>query len=364
MPSFEEFVVEKIVGRREGVTRALGFRTFPERGEGLERLMALTELVGDIEPGDRVVANTTAVALGLGSGGWHFVHWNLERRSLEREVPGHLMKLRYTSLQRNVELWHEKPEHTGKAKKAPDGPVDLLALKNLLLGTPVIVCSLHSQVAVVVAALRLLRPDIATGYVMTDAAALGYAMSDLLAALEQELTGIVSVGHCFGAPHEALTVASGLEFCVSAVRCKVVVVGMGPGVAGTGTALDTTALECASVIDIAGALGARPILALRASGADGRSRHRGVSHHSLTVLSLTHERTLVGVVDELDLKNLGEISGVDLKTVEIPNVGEVDEWLSSRGVRLTSMGRPLGEDFEFFASSAAAAAVAIDSIRL
>jgi DNA-binding CsgD family transcriptional regulator len=37
--------------------------------------------------------------LGLGTGGWHVVHWNLARDGWSQPGPGHIMKLRYTSLQ-------------------------------------------------------------------------------------------------------------------------------------------------------------------------------------------------------------------------------------------------------------------------
>jgi len=43
------------------------------------RAYVLTALVGPVAAGDRVVVNTTAVDLGLGTGGWHIVHWNLAR---------------------------------------------------------------------------------------------------------------------------------------------------------------------------------------------------------------------------------------------------------------------------------------------
>ena len=52
-----------------------------------------------VEPGDDVVVNTTAVGLGLGTGGWHFVHWNLAVDRWDEPGPGHIMKLRYSSLQ-------------------------------------------------------------------------------------------------------------------------------------------------------------------------------------------------------------------------------------------------------------------------
>ena len=59
----------------------------------------LTQLIGPVAVGDRVVMNTTAVDLGLGTGGWHVVHWNLERDRWSQPGAGHEMKLRYTSLQ-------------------------------------------------------------------------------------------------------------------------------------------------------------------------------------------------------------------------------------------------------------------------
>ena len=83
--------------------------------------------------GDEVVVNTTAVELGPR-------HRRLARRALEprpgdawaRPGPGHIMKLRYTSLQAD----------TGAAEEhLADLPTDLG-------GVPVVVCSLHSQVAV------------------------------------------------------------------------------------------------------------------------------------------------------------------------------------------------------------------------
>ena len=48
-------------------------------GAGPERAYVLTELTGTVAAGDRAVVNTTAVELGLGTGGWHVVHWNLAR---------------------------------------------------------------------------------------------------------------------------------------------------------------------------------------------------------------------------------------------------------------------------------------------
>src|SRR5688572_32326044 len=90
MPSFRTGVVTAILSERTGLQRI--------EVDG-EKAYVLTQLVGSVAVGDRVVLNTTAVELGLGTGGWHVVHWNLARDGFEDAGPGHIMKLRYTSLQ-------------------------------------------------------------------------------------------------------------------------------------------------------------------------------------------------------------------------------------------------------------------------
>src|SRR6185436_13842581 len=91
MPSFRTHRVSAILAERPGLQRVL-------LDDG-SRAYALTQLTGDVAEGDEVVVNTTAVELGLGTGGWHVVHWNLSRRELDQPGPGHIMKIRYTSLQ-------------------------------------------------------------------------------------------------------------------------------------------------------------------------------------------------------------------------------------------------------------------------
>jgi hypothetical protein len=64
--------------------------------------LAYPALVGDPEPGDRVVLNTTAVSLGLGTGGYHLVVAIPDRPPADRPGPGHLVKARYTPSQATV----------------------------------------------------------------------------------------------------------------------------------------------------------------------------------------------------------------------------------------------------------------------
>ena len=226
--------------------------------------------------GDEVVVNTTAVELQLGTGGWHVVHWNLARRDLDQPGPGHIMKVRYTSLQSDTGALEEQ-----------DGAV--AAGIPHLAGVPVLVGSLHSQLGVIAAAVAHLRPGTRVSYVMTDGAALPLALSDLVAELRSRdlLAGTITAGQAFGGDAEAVSVASALQIAVEVQRAELIVCTMGPGVVGTGTALGTTALEVASILSFATQLGARPIAVVRASQADARDRHRGISHHSVTALALT-----------------------------------------------------------------------------
>ena len=58
-----------------------------------EPAYVLTELIGPVAVGDRVVVNTTAVELGLGTGGLHFVVAVEGRGGGEAEPVGRTMKL-------------------------------------------------------------------------------------------------------------------------------------------------------------------------------------------------------------------------------------------------------------------------------
>jgi Protein of unknown function (DUF3866) len=324
MPSFVTATVTEVLSERPGLARV---------ATDAGRAYALVDLTGPVAVGDRVVLNTTAVELGLGTGGWHVVHWNLARESWSRPGPGHIMKLRYTSLQHDAGAAEE--DH-------PDLPASLP-------GVPVVACSLHSQVAVVAAVVRHLRPDARIAYVMTDGAALPIALSDLVHALRERgvLDVTVTAGHAFGGDLEAVAVPSALALAHHVARADLVVAGMGPGVVGTASALGTTAVEVAAVLDAAAALGARVALCARASSADPRPRHRGVSHHVRTILGLAAVRPAVPLPPAL----AGEV--VAATEVEGPDPAAV---LGAFDLAVTTMGRGPAEDPAFFAAASAAGA--------
>lgn len=320
MPRFRTATVTAVLSERAGLQRV-------ETDVG--RAYALTSLIGPVAVGDEVVLNTTAVDLDLGTGGWHVVHWNLSRREWGELGDGHIMKLRYTSLQLETDpIMSTAPPHHGGV---------------------VIACSLHSQVPCVAAALKHARPDGEVTYVMTDGAALPMVISDLVVQMRDSglIDETITAGHAFGGDHEAVNLASALAVASS----DTVIVGMGPGVVGTESTYGTTAVEVASILDTAAALGRRPIAALRYSDADLRERHRGLSHHSRTALKLT--RSTVDVAVPLGVE-------VDIERHHVVTVEDVDvpALLEARGMRVTSMGRGPEVDPAFYAVAGAAGTLA------
>jgi hypothetical protein len=332
VPAFRTVTVTEIIVERPGLTRV---RVTSDAGE--ERAYALTDVTGPVAVGDDVVVNTTAVDLGLGTGGWHVVHWNLARTSWSASGGGHIMKARYTSIQHEMEVAEER-----------DGAGD-----GSLAGVPVVACSLHSQVGVVAAVLGHLRPDLRVAYVMTDGGALPLALSDLVVQLRDRglLVGSVTTGHAFGGDLEAVTIPSGLAVAQHGLEADVVVAGMGPGVVGTGSRLGFTGLDQATILDSTGWLGGRPVMCVRASDGDARDRHQGISHHSLTVLDATRSGIEVPVPP-----GLPPVDVADRHSIVVADPPEVAAVLDTAGLRITTMGRGPDDDPLFFRVAAAAAA--------
>src|SRR5215469_4069419 len=112
----------------------------PEDG-GQVRALAYPALTGRPRPGDRVLVNTTALDLGLGTGGYALVVALPDRLPPDPELAGHLVKARYTPLQATVLGADEQgsPHH------------DLLRDADDVGGMPVVVADLHSALPAVLA---------------------------------------------------------------------------------------------------------------------------------------------------------------------------------------------------------------------
>lgn len=352
MPSFKTGDVVRVLEERPGLQRVE-----VDLGGGSERAYVLPQLTGAVTRGDRVVVNTTAVELGLGTGGWHVVHWNLARESLHEPGPGHVLKGRYTSLQADV---GSTEEH-----------VAALAEVESIDGMPVVAAALHSQVPAVATAFKDAAPRARLVYVMTDGAGLPLALSDLVFDLRAGnlLDATVTCGHAFGGDFEAVSIFSALAVARHAAAADAVVVAMGPGIVGTNTRLGFTGMEVGPILDAAAALGGVPIACLRVSFADPRARHLGLSHHSATALRLSCREPVEvavpvlagrdGLGDAEDRRLRADLAaaGVDrrheLVDVEPPDVLALIE---RAGLEVVSMGRPAAADPALFLAGAAAGA--------
>jgi hypothetical protein len=118
-------------------------------------------------------------------------------------------------------------------------------------------------------------------------------------------------------------------------------------------------------LNAAAALGGRPVAAIRVSFADPRERHRGLSHHSRTILErvcLVPATVAVPVLQGDQRERVwsalrGLDAAVSLELVEADGAPAL-ELLRGRGVDLRSMGRGPGDDPAFFLAAGAAGAVA------
>ncbi|RKS73402.1 uncharacterized protein DUF3866 [Actinomadura pelletieri DSM 43383] len=324
-------------------------------GDGTCRALAYPALVGRPEPGDTVLLNTTALAMGLGTGGYAMVVAIPDRLPPDPSGPGHLVKARYTPLQATVLGADEQDSPHHDVLRDADG-VD---------GMPVVVADLHSALPPILAALLAERPSIRVVYVMPDGGALPSWFSMSLARLKDAgaLAATVTVGQAFGGDLETVTVHTGLLAARLVLNADVAVVAQGPGNLGTGTRWGFSGVTAGEALNAASVLGGRPVGTLRVSQGDGRERHLGVSHHSLTA----YGRVALAAAD-IPVPELGGEFGARvaagaaplgdrhrLVPVAVDGLRDVlgaaeKDW----GVRLSTMGRRLDEDLAYFLTAAAA----------
>lgn len=320
--------------------------------EGECRALAYPPLVGRPEPGDDVLLNTTALAMGLGTGGYAMVVAIPNRLPEDPHGPGHLVKARYTPLQATVLGADEQDSPFHETLREADS-ID---------GMPVVVADLHSALPAILCGLREgAGRDPRVAYVMLDGGALPAWFSMACAKLREIgwLAGVVTVGQAFGGDVEAVTTHTGLLAAKWVLEADVAIVTQGPGNLGTGTRWGFSGVSAGEAVNAAAVLLGRPVAALRVSEGDLRERHIGVSHHSLTAYGRVALAPAQVVVPELAgafgerVRDQAELLAVRHELVSVP-VDGLHEALRRSPVRLSTMGRGLEEDLAYFLTSAAA----------
>ena len=272
------------------------------------------------------------------------MHVNLTRGLDGRGMPGaHVMKLNYTSLQ------HAVIPAEGRELQIP-------------LGRPVGVFQLHGQLAPVAWALAQARGGLRVGYVQTAGGALPGGMSDTVRQLleprparrpHDRRAGLRRRRRRRSRPPARSTTGSPTE------GWDVALVGPGPGILGSGSALGHGGIVALDSAHAALALGCPTVLTARMSSGDPRERHRGLSHHTRTVLELLLRPVTLPVPP--GARVFAELDGIGPaldaaraaghEVVEAPI--DVDGYRAS-GLPTRTMGRTFDEDRLFFAAALAA----------
>ena len=192
---------------------------------------------------------------------------------------------------------------------------------------------------------------------MTDGAALPLALSDLVAAMADGglLTGTITAGHAFGGDLEAVSVPSGAgPGPPRAAGRRLIVVGMGPGVVGSGIAAGHDG----------GGGGVDPRHGRRRLGgqpgrdaahvrrATLRPRHQGLSHHTTHVPRRScGTPVLVAVAGGATSPVGGAGAPRGRATAEPPDIGDA----AGRGRAARHHDGPGADEDELFFRAAAAA---------
>ncbi|HEY5144177.1 MAG TPA: DUF3866 family protein [Solirubrobacteraceae bacterium] len=304
-------------------------------GRGPRAAIADVALVGAAQRGDDVVVNTQAADLALGSGGFDVVHVNLTRGLDGEGVRGaHVMKLNYSSLQ------HAVLPVEGPGLHAP-------------LGRPVGVASLHGQLAPLAWAAGRARPGLRLGYVQTPGGALPGGHSRVVRTLRERglLAGFLTAGAAYGGEGEAISTAGALQHGLHDLGWDAAVCAPGPGILGSASALGHGGMTALDSAHAALAMGCPVVLCARMSSGDERERHRGLSHHTRTVLELLLADVVVAAPPgAADLVPAGPHHRVREGAADLG--GYRTAALPDR-----TMGRTIDEDELFFTAALAAGSV-------
>jgi Protein of unknown function (DUF3866) len=329
-----------------------------ELGDGRHPAVSDVGLLGRCEPGDVVIVNVEARELGLGSGGFDIVHVNLTRGLDGRGRPGAgVMKLNYTSIQHATIALETDPDGRGHGESTPvAGEAEVST--GLRGGRPglsgrVAVIALHGQLAPLAWSLGQARPGTRLGYVQTAGGALPGSHSSVVRELVDRglLASHVTAGACYGGRDgDAVTTIGAIDHGLCEQALDVVVCGPGPGIIGSGSTLGHGGMAALDSAHAALALGAETVIVPRMSTGDPRPRHRGISHHSRTVLELVLAPVDVALPPGVPAPEWGSRHTWRRAGADVPGY-------AASGLPARTMGRTLERDPIFFAAGLAAGEV-------
>jgi Protein of unknown function (DUF3866) len=308
-------------------------------------------LLGEMREGDEVVVNAAALDLELGSGGFDVVHVNLTRGLGGGAEGAHVMKLNYTSLQHPVEPVEgvPHPERGGAGAGASAGARGDI---------PVAVLPLHGHLAPAAWAAARARPGIRVGYVQTVGGALPGTLSRDVAELTERglLCGHITAAPTYGGEYEALSTVGALDAAAMALGWDAVLVGPGPGIIGSDTEFGHGGMAALDSAHASLSLRLPTVISPRLSSSDPRQRHRGLSHHTATVLELLLASVDVAI-PEGSPETASQIEAASPGRHRLMSIRVDLDGYAASGLPTSTMGRRLQDDPLFFEAPLAAGAL-------
>lgn len=332
------------------------------------RALNYSALNGEAKEGETVRFDCSPLQKNLGTGGFAVVTALCGRLPAD-VLPthgGHIMKARYTPSQYMVSAVEEQESPFHEQMRQAEN----------LQGMPVVGIDLHSQLPAVIAGIRQENPQAKIVYVYTDGGALPAFFSRNISTLCEKgwLDAVITAGQSFGGDLEAINTFSGLLAARQVQKADIAIMGQGPGNAGSGTPYGYSGFDLGAFLTQAALGGGKAICALRMSAADLRSRHQGISHHSLRILSGFTPVPLTVPLPEFTDEGEGQLplfSGdfsqlVESQVKQISSRHRVQKCstvglyqaLSQCPVRLSTMRRSLDEDAAPFLAAAVAGRLA------
>jgi Protein of unknown function (DUF3866) len=225
---------------------------------------------------------------------------------------------------------------------------------------------LHGHLPCAAFALATHSPGTRAGYVQSAGGALPGELSDTVADMLARgfLAGHVTAGATHGAPAEAITVEGAID-AGRRLGWDCALVGPGPGIIGSASTLGHGGLAALANAHAALALGAPVVVVPRLSSADARERHRGLSHHTETVLRMLLRSVRVAVPAGLSLPSSAALAravsrgGHEAMQFDVSSLA--DAYLES-GLPAVTMGRSFDEDRDFFLAGLAGGAALAELI--
>jgi hypothetical protein len=182
-------------------------------------------------------------------------------------------------------------------------------------------------------------------------------MSDTVKRLCERgvLSGTITFGSAFGGDIECINVYTALISAKEILKADAAVICMGPGIAGTDTSYGFSGIEQSYIIDAINNIGGKAVAVPRISFSESRSRHYGLSHHTVMALGkLCCTRAYIALP-----KLIGEKADIINRQLESSGIlarHQVSYWEYDRlellfvkeASLLNKMGRSFQEDKEYF----------------